>query len=714
MLLGRDSVEEGSDQALIPNPGSDLQWSLGGAWSWGHVQDAVPGSSDNTGRAGASPAVEAADDSASGSSPARAHSGYAVHVRALSAKRSRSGAALGGSSSAPLPCARVGASVAAAPGMRVRPVRAATLQVRENGTAGAILEDDEEEEDDDQDAETEPDSSGSGVSAPRRRAPRDAPAKRLRCQVESCGRDLNALSTYHQRCRICEVHLKLTSFEHRGKQQRFCQQCGRCHELACFEGVRRSCRNQLAKHNARRRRNHEAAVAARGEKAAARAGKARGKARGRVSQANNAASGCASGGSNIARMQSAPRHLSQVLGDQPEALPTRLAVRLFGPELGQLPAGLLVGLARWLAAPPACVDTCARGGSQLTLQAHVTLDVAERVRAGGAVAAVQHLATEALTIWTSHAVLMQAGDQACLVRGGGIAGVWQLAGAGTAPATLGFAPPPAVEAVNPAVALAGGAGAEVELHGKGLHEPDVRLLARTDGAYVPAQAEAIAKDQLRVRLPAALPAGLIWLEAERGPLLGTPRPLLLLPEGCQELAGEVARLLAGGDAQGADALLVDLGLVLRSRAERGALGDMHVPPTDGFAIQSVRRLLALACDAGAPALAAFLLPEAASSGAGPRGSALDKVGTINAATQGGDGLSLLHRAVRSGSAAMVDALLSFGCSQGFCWRADVRGPRGLTPMHLAALSPAAPAISRLLAANAPSRQARALIKRSAR
>ena len=45
------------------------------------------------------------------------------------------------------------------------------------------------------------------------------------------------------------------------------------------------------------------------------------------------------------------------------------AVRLFGPELSRLPAGLFVGLARWLAAPPACVDTCARGGNQLTLQA---------------------------------------------------------------------------------------------------------------------------------------------------------------------------------------------------------------------------------------------------------------------------------------------------------------------------------------------------------
>ena len=52
----------------------------------------------------------------------------------------------------------------------------------------------------------------------------------------------------------------------------------------------------------------------------------------------------------------------------------------------------------------------------------------------------------------------------------------------------------------------------------------------------------------------------------------------------------------------------------------------------------------------------------------PHGSATDVVSAINAATAGADGLSLLHRAVRSGSAAMVDGLLSFGCSQGFCWR----------------------------------------------
>lgn len=39
--------------------------------------------------------------------------------------------------------------------------------------------------------------------------------------------------------------------EREGKLQRFCQRCGRCHELHAFDKDRRSCRAQLAKHNAR-------------------------------------------------------------------------------------------------------------------------------------------------------------------------------------------------------------------------------------------------------------------------------------------------------------------------------------------------------------------------------------------------------------------------------------------------------------------------------
>lgn len=70
-------------------------------------------------------------------------------------------------------------------------------------------------------------------------------------QVEDCGRELSGLTTYHQRCRICEVHIKLPSFMRHGTQQRFCQQCGRCHQLSAFDSGKRSCRAQLQKHNAR-------------------------------------------------------------------------------------------------------------------------------------------------------------------------------------------------------------------------------------------------------------------------------------------------------------------------------------------------------------------------------------------------------------------------------------------------------------------------------
>lgn len=77
--------------------------------------------------------------------------------------------------------------------------------------------------------------------------------------------------------------------------------------------------------------------------------------------------------------------------------------------------------------------------------------------------------------------------QACLVRGGGIVGVWQLAGAGAAPETLDVTRPPTLETLAPAVAVAGGAGVELELCGVGVHEPECKLLARSGGAHVPVQ-----------------------------------------------------------------------------------------------------------------------------------------------------------------------------------------------------------------------------------
>lgn len=77
------------------------------------------------------------------------------------------------------------------------------------------------------------------------------------CQVDGCGADLTGLKEYHQRYKICEYHLKVSSIIKDAVQQRFCQQCGRFHVLSEFDGVKRSCRARLERHNARRRKKSE-------------------------------------------------------------------------------------------------------------------------------------------------------------------------------------------------------------------------------------------------------------------------------------------------------------------------------------------------------------------------------------------------------------------------------------------------------------------------
>lgn len=58
------------------------------------------------------------------------------------------------------------------------------------------------------------------------------------CQVEDCGEELTDLKEYHNRYRICEFHLKVPSIVRGGVVQRFCQQCGRFHDLGAFDSVR--------------------------------------------------------------------------------------------------------------------------------------------------------------------------------------------------------------------------------------------------------------------------------------------------------------------------------------------------------------------------------------------------------------------------------------------------------------------------------------------
>jgi SBP domain len=63
--------------------------------------------------------------------------------------------------------------------------------------------------------------------------------------VEGCSGSLKNLKEYHQRYKICEHHLKVSSIVVEGVRKRFCQQCGRFHDLSEFDGDKRSCRARL-------------------------------------------------------------------------------------------------------------------------------------------------------------------------------------------------------------------------------------------------------------------------------------------------------------------------------------------------------------------------------------------------------------------------------------------------------------------------------------
>ena len=65
------------------------------------------------------------------------------------------------------------------------------------------------------------------------------------------------MKEYHARYKICETHLKASVVTKSGRQQRFCQQCGKFHDIGEFDGEKRSCRARLDKHNTRRRRQRE-------------------------------------------------------------------------------------------------------------------------------------------------------------------------------------------------------------------------------------------------------------------------------------------------------------------------------------------------------------------------------------------------------------------------------------------------------------------------
>jgi hypothetical protein len=93
-------------------------------------------------------------------------------------------------------------------------------------------------------------------------------------------------------------------------------------------------------------------------------------------------------------------------------------------------------------------------------------------------------------------------------------------------------------------------------------------------------------------------------------------------------------------------------------------GVSQMPPS--LVTRTARHLLAFACDAGAPALANFLLPSASVGCSSPT----EVVAAVNRAEHQG-GSTLLHRALRSGSVDLIDGLLSWGERHTYLWQVIV-------------------------------------------
>jgi len=73
------------------------------------------------------------------------------------------------------------------------------------------------------------------------------------CQVPGCEPDPKDMKVYNIRNKVCNAHLGEAEVDMNGEMMRFCRQCARFQPTSEFDGLKRSCRLRLEKHNERRR-----------------------------------------------------------------------------------------------------------------------------------------------------------------------------------------------------------------------------------------------------------------------------------------------------------------------------------------------------------------------------------------------------------------------------------------------------------------------------
>ncbi|KXZ54384.1 hypothetical protein GPECTOR_5g462 [Gonium pectorale] len=576
------------------------------------------------------------------------------------------------------------------------------------------------------------------------------------CQVPGCGKDLSHLKEYHQRYRICDVHIKLQQVMKDGRLQRFCQQCGRFHDLTAFDGNRKSCREQLSKHNARRRRR-TGVEPAKG-KAAAGAPTLEAPAAVPGSVAGVGAGPSAAGfdgdiGKLVSSLMSNPTQLHalklllgvpthpalpamqptagmqlplggragspdspsdasasdqartyglarDILAGRNEFAPAytsehrtvRLSMKLFSRTPSDLPPDLRNQVTSWLASSPAAVEASIRPGC-VFLTVQLLLDEA---------AAAQAEAPGAVASLLEHLVFRSGcpfwrSGMLALQLGREVVLMREGHVAGVADDSAA----PELRRLGPLAAVAGRA-VVLRLNGDRLDAPGSEVIMRWGAKHVKLPLQPVSPNRALVHVP-ALPdiCGPVWVEVGRGALLSEAQQLLVVRD--EALAEEINKLDARDSplpTGRVEALLRDLALVLQHiSGEQGAA--LQLPHT--AIATKARRLLAVACDMGWAAVASAVLPLACARCS----CAAEMVAAIHAAAgepatatgaEGADprGLSLLHRAVRGGSVPLLAGMLAWGDSHGYRWPVDAAGPAGITPLHLCALLDDADMALRLL------------------
>ena len=142
---------------------------------------------------------------------------------------------------------------------------------------------------------------------------------------------------------------------------------------------------------------------------------------------------------------------------------------------------------------------------------------------------------------------------------------------------------------------------------------------------------------LQILLPSQLPAGITSLEVQRGSFMGPELPLLVAstPALAQEAPSLLQKTLPT-DRQG---LIIDLGFIISSSNSCPAVASVLL-------VRSASQLLVRAVQHGLPALTELLM-----------GVVVKERVDVLARIRGTSGVGLVHLAVRSGSPAVLRALL---------------------------------------------------------